>query len=180
MKSGHYCYCPYCATALEQRESYGQIRPVCPQCHFVQFQDPKVAVIGLVTHQQQVLLIRRSVDPGKGLWALPGGYMDAGEMPEAALQRELLEEVGLPVQIDTLLTIFPMVGVAGRTQGIVLAYHAVPAAATQTTLRCDDDACEAGWFSAATLPKELAFESTHTLLAQWGAQPRNGLAAARD
>lgn len=171
MKQANYRYCPYCATALEVREVYRQQRPVCPNCHFVQFQDPKVAVIGLVTHQQQVLLIRRSVEPGKGLWALPGGYMDAGEMPEAALQRELLEEVGLPVKIHAMLDVFPMVVGAGRTQGIVLAYHAVPIHGDQTTLICDDDVCEAGWFTTANLPTALAFESTHTLLAQWGAQP---------
>lgn len=168
--SQNYRYCPYCATALEVREIYRQHRPVCPACRFVHFQDPKVAVIGLVTNAQQVLLIRRSIDPGKGLWALPGGYMDAGEMPEAALQRELLEEVGLPVKISAILDIFPMVVGAGRTQGIVLAYQATPAQLEQTALICDDDVCEAGWFTAANLPTDLAFESTPTLLAKWCAQ----------
>lgn len=167
MSRSNFTYCPYCATALEVREIYRQQRPVCPKCHFVHFPDPKVAVIGLVTHGSQVLLIRRAVEPDKGKWALPGGYMDAGEMPTFALQRELLEEVGLPVKIETLLEIFPMVVAAGRSQGIVLAYHAVPADAAQTTLACDDDACEAAWFTATTLPTDLAFESTHTLLAQW-------------
>lgn len=167
MSRANFIYCPYCATPLEVREIYRQQRPVCPQCHFVHFPDPKVAVIGLVTYEAQVLLIRRAVEPDKGKWALPGGYMDAGEMPTLALQRELLEEVGLQVKIETMLDIFPMVVTTGRSQGIVLAYHAVPADAAQTTLVCDDDACEAAWFTATTLPADLAFESTHTLLAQW-------------
>lgn len=167
MSRPNFVYCPYCATALELREIYRQPRPVCPNCRFIHFPDPKVAVIGLVTHEGQVLLIRRAVKPDKGKWALPGGYMDAGEMPAAALQRELLEEVGLQVKVETMLEIFPMVVTAGRSQGIVLAYHATPASAEQTTLVCDDDACEAAWFTPATLPTDLAFESTHTLLAQW-------------
>lgn len=162
-----YIYCPYCATKLELQERYRQLRPVCPQCGFVHFLDPKVAVIGLVTHGAEVLLIQRGIEPGKGLWALPGGYMDAGEMPEAALQRELLEEVGLQVEIQRLLTIFPMITRATPSHGIVLAYHALPVPGAAMTLTCDDDACAAGWFAPEQLPAALAFESTHTLLAQW-------------
>lgn len=167
MSRANFVYCPYCATALEVREIYRQSRPVCPQCGFVHFPDPKVAVVGLVTQSDQVLLVRRAVDPGKGLWSLPGGYMDAGELPEAALQRELLEEIGLPVTIRSLLTIFPMVGAGGRSQGIVLAYGAVPADPASVALHCDDDVSEAGWFTPTTLPTTLAFESTQTLLANW-------------
>ncbi len=170
MSRPDYIYCPYCGSALERREIYRQQRPVCPNCRFVHFQDPKVAVIGLVTHGRQVLLIRRAVDPAKGMWALPGGYMDAGEMPEAALQRELLEEVGLPVKIQAVLDIFPMAVTSGASQGIVLAYHAIPARVDQIALVCDDDVCEAGWFTSAQLPAALAFESTQTLIAQWRAQ----------
>ncbi len=166
MSRPNFVYCPYCATALAAREIYRQVRPVCPQCGFVHFPDPKVAVVGLVTQAAQVLLVRRAVDPGKGLWSLPGGYMDAGELPEAALQRELLEEIGLPVTIQSLLTIFPMVGASGRSQGIVLAYNALPVDPA-TVLQCDDDVSEAGWFTQTTLPTTLAFESTQTLLAQW-------------
>lgn len=166
MSRAAFVYCPYCATTLAEREMYRQRRPVCPQCGFVHFPDPKVAVVGLVTQVNQVLLVRRAIDPGKGLWSLPGGYMDAGELPEAALQRELLEEIGLPVTIQGLLAIFPMVGAGGRSQGIVLAYHAVPVDAA-AALHCDDDVSEAGWFTQTTLPTNLAFESTQTLLAQW-------------
>ena len=168
MSRPNYIYCPYCATKLETRERYRQLRPVCPQCGFVHFLDPKVAVIGLVTNGREVLLIQRGIDPGKGLWALPGGYMDAWEMPEAALQRELLEEVGLQVEIQRLLTIFPMITSKVPSSGIVLAYHARPTAAV--TLTCDDDACAAGWFAPDHVPVALAFESTHTLLAQWQQQ----------
>jgi len=58
------------------------MRSVCPSCGFVHFTDPKVAVIALVTHADKILLARRAVDPAKGKWALPGGYMDAGRSEE--------------------------------------------------------------------------------------------------
>ncbi|GIV77491.1 MAG: ADP-ribose pyrophosphatase [Litorilinea sp.] len=165
-----YRYCPLCGTRLVRRELFGRIRPQCPACGFIYFQDPKVAVIALITRGKQVLLIRRGVDPGRGKWALPGGFMDAGEMPQEALRREVQEEVGLAVEIQELLGIYPMAGPGARSRGIVLAYRAVPTQAVGMTLVCDDDADEARWFTPAEVPGELAFESTRTLLARWKAE----------
>ena len=86
-------YCPYCAGEIAEETRFNAVRPVCKTCGFVQFHDPKVAVIALILHEGRVLLVQRAVDPAKGKWSLPGGYMDAGEMPLEALQRELNEEV---------------------------------------------------------------------------------------
>lgn len=153
-------------------EKYGQSRPTCLHCGFVHFLDPKVAVIGLVIHDARVLLIQRGINPEKGKWALPGGYMDAGEMPAGALQRELLEEVNLPVRVTELISIFPMITSrsqhqGAQSQGIVLAFRAAVADTDQMTLTCADDAAAAGWFLPSELPPNLAFESTQQLLAQW-------------
>jgi len=152
--------------------AFQQMRSVCPACGFVHFHDPKVAVIGLVTWDNHVLLIRRGVDPMKGKWALPGGYMDAGEMPAAALKRELREEVGLEVEVGGLLEIFPMAGPGVFNRGIVLAYRVVARRDNPPPLYCDDDVCEAEWFLAGETPEDLAFESTQTLLAQWREERR--------
>ena len=165
-----YHYCPLCATPLEERFAFQQMRAVCPACGFIHFRDPKVAVIGMITWEQQVLLIRRGVEPMKGRWALPGGYMDAGEMPTDALMREVREEVGLEVEVDDLLDIFPMAGPGVVNSGIVIAYGASVLREEPPPLTCDDDACEAAWFSVDTLPDDLAFESTHVLLARWREQ----------
>jgi ADP-ribose pyrophosphatase YjhB (NUDIX family) len=140
---------------------------MCPECGFVQFYDPKVAVIALATWQDRVLLIRRGVEPMKGMWALPGGYMDAGEMPADALARELVEEVGLDVRIVRLLDVYPMAGAGPVPVGIVLAYHCEVDGALPPSLVCQDDVTEAGWFQAAELPGDVAFASTQTLLAAW-------------
>ncbi len=142
---------------------FDQVRPVCPACGFVHFRDPKVAVIGLVTDGERVLLVRRAVDPGKGLWSLPGGYMDAGEMPAEALRRELLEEVGLAVEVQDLVGIYPLINYAGERVGIVLAFRARPQGDTRLHPGTDDVA-ESGWFTASELPEDLAFESTRDLL----------------
>lgn len=167
MSKQPYHFCPICGTHLEERLVFQQVRPVCPACGFIHFRDPKVAVIGLVTWGECVLLIRRGVDPMKGKWALPGGYMDAGEMPAQALARELQEEVGLDVEIGSLLEIFPMAGPGVVNSGIVLAYGAVAVRDEAPPLCCDDDVCEAAWFRVDEIPQDLAFESTQKLLAQW-------------
>lgn len=164
-----YRFCPACATALESIYRFDRVRPVCPACGFVHFADPKVAVIALVESGERVLLVRRAVDPGKGLWSLPGGYMDAGEMPAEALRREVDEEVGLAIDVGEMLAIFPMENGEGRRVGIVLAFQARPAGGA-VDLSAQDDVSEAGWFGPRRIPAGLAFESTKQLIAAWVGQ----------
>jgi len=161
-----YRFCPTCATPLESIYRFDRVRPVCPACGFVHFFDPKVAVIALVVVDDAVLLVRRAVDPGKGLWSLPGGYMDAGEMPAEALRREVLEEVGLDVAAGEMLAIFPMQNGDGQRVGIVLAFQAY-ATGPDTHLHAQDDVSEAGWFGPRQIPHDLAFDSTKMLIATW-------------
>lgn len=163
-----FLFCPFCASPVVEEVRFNALRPVCSACDFVQFLDPKVAVIALVLYKDKVLLIQRAVDPGKGEWSLPGGYMDAGEMPREALQRELLEEVGLRTEVSELIDIFPMVNDEGARVGIVLAFRGEPSDSPEIPFVADD-AQDAGWFSADDIPEELAFESTETLLTSWKA-----------
>jgi ADP-ribose pyrophosphatase YjhB (NUDIX family) len=164
-----YQYCPRCAHALEDRHFEGKLRRVCPACNFIYFPDPKVAVVALIEADDRVLLIRRAVDPARGRWALPGGYMDAGELPVAALQREVSEEVGIDIDVGQLLGIFPMMNSGGASLGIVLAYSARPRSIVTELVACDD-VDQAMWFTAEELPAELAFDSTQQLLARWRMQ----------
>ena len=181
-----YIYCPVCATKLEEKHTYGELRQTCPACDFVRFRDPKVSVIGVVTVEERVLMTRRAVDPQKGKWSLPGGYMDAGEMPEGALKRELMEEVGLEIEMGDLIDIFPLMIEVGDdatknannlsenkqqnqdTIGIVLAFEAWPASGQMEPLESNDDVSDSAWMSWSQLPLDnLAFESTGVLLQQW-------------
>ncbi len=133
-------------------------------------------MVGLIEAENQILLVRRAVEPGCGLWALPGGYMDAGELPAAALQREVAEEAGVAVAVGDLLDIFPMVNPGGTSLGIVLAFHGWPIDPSSVPAAADDaDAAE--WFYAETLPSTLAFASTQRLLARWRDQQKSPLLA---
>ena len=103
-------YCPSCASPLEEKEAAGRQRPVCPNCGRVVFYDPKVAATCIVERGEQVLLVKRGNEPGYGLWSMPGGYVDRGEVVEDAAAREVLEETGLEVEIDRLVGLFSEAG----------------------------------------------------------------------
>src|SRR4051812_9908572 len=88
-------HCPQCGGALEQRRlKIGDPeRLVCTACGFVFYLDPKVAVGTIVrTPEDRIVLVRRAIEPGYGLWVFPGGYVDRGETVTDAAVRETLEE----------------------------------------------------------------------------------------
>src|SRR5262245_20809056 len=92
-------FCARCGTALGRREVGGRVRPVCPACGYVVFFDPKVAAVTLIERDRKALLVRRVMNPERGKWTIPGGFVDAGEDPRLAAERECLEETGLQVEI---------------------------------------------------------------------------------
>jgi len=144
-------YCPQCATRIELRPFEGKPRPTCPSCGYIAFADPKVAATVLVVRDGAVLFVRRNIDPGRGLWCFPGGYVDFGEDPVQAATRECMEEVGLRVADLRLLD------VSFNGKVIVITY------ATTSFSPADpiagDDADRAEWFTPPHFPP-LAFEST--------------------
>ena len=87
-------YCPRCAAPLEVRPVGQKKRPVCPSCGYKHFVEPKVGVGVFVLHQGRILLVRRAMEPERGKWSLPAGFLDPGEDPALAAQRELCEETG--------------------------------------------------------------------------------------
>ena len=99
-------FCPTCAASLEPREVAGRERPVCPQCGRVVFYDPKIAATCVVDREGKVLMVRRAIEPGYGLWSIPGGYVDRGEVVEKAAAREVWEETGLKVEVQRLVGLF--------------------------------------------------------------------------
>jgi 8-oxo-dGTP diphosphatase len=158
-------FCMACGTPLVRRiMDSGQERPVCPSCGRVVYFDPKVAVSAFITEGKRVLLIRRGIEPQKGLWALPAGFIEGSEDPELGAAREALEETGLIVEVVRLLDVFPRRGGVGAAD-ITIGYEA---RIVGGTLLAGDDAVDVQWFEHDQIP-ELAFDSTKILLARWQA-----------
>ena len=158
-------FCPSCAAALEIKEVFGQQRPMCPSCGRVIFYDPKVAVICIVPRDGQVLMIRRGTDLGYGLWGLPGGYVDRGEVVEKAAAREVWEETGLVVETGDLIGLFSESG-----DPVMVAVYA--ARETGGTMEAGPEALEVEFFSIDALP-ELAFPRDREVLARWKMSSNN-------
>lgn len=159
-----YTFCPRCGAPLAEKTAFGRTRRVCRWCHFIQFRDPKVAVGAVISDGARVLLVRRAMDPQIGRWALPAGYMDFDEEPEAALAREITEETGLSVRVLGIAGIVPLAGWRDK-RGIMIVYDAQPIAGEA---RAGDDVSEARWFAPGEVPwPEIAFETTGDFLRAW-------------
>lgn len=84
-------FCPACAGELVK----GTPHPICSRCGLIFYRNPLPAVILVLEKDGKVLLARRAAAPAKGELGLPGGFVDLGEAPEAAAERELREETTL-------------------------------------------------------------------------------------
>jgi ADP-ribose pyrophosphatase YjhB (NUDIX family) len=152
-------YCPHCGASLEMRYVQGSSRPSCPRCGRIIYYDPKLAATVVVEQEDKVLMVRRAIQPGLGLWSLPGGYVDRGEVVERAAAREVLEETGLQVDIEGLVGLFSEGG-----HPVVLA--AFDGRTTGGEARAGPEVSELGFFSLDALPP-LAFPRDIEVLKVW-------------
>ncbi len=158
-----FTYCPRCRAKLVDREAFGQMRLVCPECRFVQFIDPKVscAVLPLAA-DNRVLLIKRDIEPGRGDWCIPGGFMEINETPQAAAARECEEETGYTVDIVRLLDVFYYRDYRGG--GVLIVYLG---RISGGSAHPDAETARVGFFGPDELPDNIAFDTNVQLLAAW-------------
>jgi ADP-ribose pyrophosphatase YjhB (NUDIX family) len=95
-------------------------RQVCPDCGFVNYENPKI-VVGAVCHwEDRILLCRRAINPRRGFWTLPAGYMELNESAADAASREAWEEAEARIAIDGLLAVYSI----PRISQVQLIYRA--------------------------------------------------------
>ncbi len=159
MPESNFNFCPRCGSSVVHEDRFGKVRPVCPQCGWIHFVDPKVAAAVLVIQDGRVLLVRRVNEPFRGLWTLPAGFVNGGENPDEAAERECLEETGLTVRVTRVFDI-----VSGREHprgaDFVIVYLAEVFGGD---MKPDDDADAVEWFDKENLPP-LAFRATQKVL----------------
>jgi ADP-ribose pyrophosphatase YjhB (NUDIX family) len=157
-------YCVNCGTSLVPRTVEGRELEACADCGFVLWHDPKVVTMVVVEDDRGELVVgRRSIEPGYGQWCLPGGYVNDDEHPADAAVRECREEIAADVEVTALLGVYhirkheapSMVGIAYRAR---LRPGQLPAAG--------DEMLEVAVFPGDRLP-ELAFSSHREAMSDW-------------
>lgn len=158
---GHFCV--NCGTALVARLIEGREVEACPRDSFILWHDPKVSTAVVVETEGGIVLGRRSIEPGYGLWCLPGGFVNDNEDPAMAAARECLEEIGAQVEVTGLIGV-QHIPKTDAPSMVVIAYRgrlvdgARPAVGVEML--------EVGVFPLDTLPV-LAFPSHRKVIAEY-------------
>lgn len=95
MKPFYWNYCPICGTSLVPTNDGEKLIPYCAECLRFYYRNPVPAACCFVRQGDALLFVQRSIEPARGLWTLPGGFVELGESSEEAAVRELYEETGL-------------------------------------------------------------------------------------
>ena len=101
-------YCSRCGREVERKIPPGDNRErfVCGHCGAIHYQNPRIVTGCLPLWEGRVLLCRRAIEPRRGLWTLPAGFLEVGETVEAGALRETWEEARARVDLLGLYTLF--------------------------------------------------------------------------
>lgn len=164
-------HCRNCGTAVVYRvpdDGDTRERAVCPQCATIHYENP-LNVVGTVPHLgERVLLCKRNIEPRKGKWTLPAGFMELHETTREGAARETAEESGAQFEMEGLFSVLsvPRVGqVHLFYTARLLADHFDPGHETM----------EARLFTEADIPwDEIAFRTVKETLQRYFLDRRNG------
>ncbi|NNG00031.1 MAG: NUDIX domain-containing protein [Desulfobacteraceae bacterium] len=171
MKNHTLEYCPGCGHKTFLPNSDKSYR--CSACGFLLYRNAVAAVAAIIECQHKILLTIRANDPDAGKLDLPGGFVDNGETAEAAMERELAEEIGFRPPSLTYFgsypNTYPYAGVVYKTLDLIFTcpLEALP------DLQPDDDVSDLVWVSTRAIPFErIAFDSLRKALADYSVHHR--------
>jgi len=160
-------FCPRCAGRLDLTEAPGRV--ACTSCASVFYANSAPCACAIVEDDEgRVLLGRRAVEPYRGFWDTPGGYLNELEDPLDGLRRELLEETGLTIEPKRFLGVWiDTYGDRPTANATLNLFWVVGIAAGEPVAA--DDVAELRWFAPDELPAadELAFSLLPTVFAAW-------------
>jgi ADP-ribose pyrophosphatase YjhB (NUDIX family) len=151
-----YRFCPKCGASLTARKlkAFEPERLVCDGCGFVLYLNPKVAAGTIVEFGGGIVLLRREIEPRRGFWVHPGGFVDRGETLEAAARRETREEVGLEVEVQDPVGAYSF----ADSEVVVVIFAAKVLSGTPIV---GDESLEVATFTPEAIPwDDIAFPST--------------------
>jgi ADP-ribose pyrophosphatase YjhB (NUDIX family) len=146
-------FCSTCGGSVA-RASDEYARYVCASCGVVHYLNPKVSGGVIVVSDGRLLLVRRAIEPYRGQWNLPAGYVEYEESTEQAAMREAREEAGVDVALRGLHGVYSCVD-DPRARYVLVIYRADIVGGELTG---GDDVDEARFFPLDALPAEIAFD----------------------
>ena len=133
-------------------------RLVCDECGFINYINPKIVVGSVCTWEDKFLLCKRSIEPRKGYWTIPAGYMEERETAIEGATREALEEACAEISIDSLLGVYSI----ARISQVQLIYRAT---LVMPSIAAGPESEEVGLFTWDEIPwGNLAFPSVNWAL----------------
>lgn len=114
-------FCTACGSSNAASIPLGddRCRDVCTQCGEIHYANPKVIVGSVCRYGEKLLLCRRAIEPRRGYWTIPAGFMELGETAEQGAAREALEEANAKIRIDELIAVYSL----ARIGQVQLLFH---------------------------------------------------------
>jgi 8-oxo-dGTP diphosphatase len=167
-------FCPNCGASLEIVESEGRLRPYCPRCARIHYEQLKVGAGALVQHKGRLLLVQRTQQPFRHRWNLPAGYAEADEDPAETVVREVREETGLEIELANLMGVY-FFDDDPRGNGILIVYecHAVGGKLTESP-----EGTNLTFFASDQIPPALAGGGHNQAIIAWQERAEAGRDAA--
>jgi len=135
---------------------------ICADCGHIAYENPKIVVGSVVVHGDAVLMCRRAIEPRRGFWTLPAGYLELGETLEEGAAREAWEEAEADIAIDGILAVFSISRI-GQVQVIFRARFV-----DRASFAAGVESLEVALFEPEGIPwGELAFPSVRWALEAW-------------
>jgi ADP-ribose pyrophosphatase YjhB (NUDIX family) len=157
-------FCTRCGDALVfgALEGEDRHRLACGSCGFIAYVNPRLVVTTIpVNDAGQVVLLRRGIEPGRGSWAQPGGFLEVDETVTEAAIRETLEETGLIVEPGEIVGLYTRLEAAV----VVVVFEARVAGGQY---RLNPEALDIQAFDPHAIPWHgIAFKTTHWALRDW-------------
>lgn len=168
-------YCSACGQPVQPEVPAGDSRPrsVCPSCGTIHYVNPKLVVGSVPEYEGRILLCRRAIEPRKGYWTVPAGFMELGETLAEAAIRETWEEALARVELGTLFSVVDVVH-AGQVHVFFAARLPTP------EFGAGEETLETRLFAPGEIPwDELAFPSIRIALEQYLANGKSGNSEVR-
>ena len=147
-------------------------RDVCDTCGYVVYSNPKIITGSVVSHDGLILLCRRAIEPRRGYWTLPAGYLELHETVEEGARREAMEEAGAAILIDGVLAIYSISRI-GQVQILFRAGFDGP-----PVFAAGEESLDVQLFAWDDIPwADLAFPTVHWALRAWRAAGTGPLGA---